>query len=987
MITVYPDPIDGLPHGETAFFLPHQNLGPGRDDCPDELFAWHEDELGADADDDSDDDGSEDDPHDDMVDKEAGNKGPAKKKRKLNPRSRGPRPEFWFEDNKILLDPHNNPVRKHLDMPLTLSSQTEGCKLQLMRLLNAGISQRDVWARMPRWIRRKIPKTDRFIIRYIGSPNTHVNMPSQRFRDEKGTVAGSKRDGTKKLKEGLKAYFAEHRFDPSLTGSTRGFGRDLMPWEQDLVKLGNTGKHPGRAGEDRALDDETRNKNLQKIMKKIKKGREKMAADAAKAGGASGHPPAAPLPHQNTSILEAGESSNYRTYGAAPLPYQNASTLEAGGRSSYGTYGAAALPYIPSHPGDQFQRESRGPTWSAQGHIERNYHPAAQYQQQYAPIYTSNNPYNSPIQHQGLSNGANGAPKHRENTLGQGGRKASQRPKQVLGKRGRKDTSEFDEGERRRENDGAEAARPFPSAQNETIEPEYHAFYNETRQEHDVEDWPSEQQQAGKLESSIQANRDPEDGAPFKRRRKNVNPGKEPTRQRRRQNGRTPRTQYYGAGGAPSSLPSPEELFGNRPDIFEVNIKGDAAGLYFDNTDNNYGNTGNTFDWNAEDQGEQADAPNGRTLNAGPDAYQPTRHDYLADWPVYTNDDQSLYSGSGANIGPGAPPNGDVYGALGPVAGSNESGEQGMSDAQSRPSEYLQRISEGWVPQQILGKRQQEEPAAEWDQDAGAPERNFGDQQPGEHAGHEEESSHEPKAKRRRMPATEGYYAPPAQAPRASTAKRARKEERDAHLPPLELHINERLTSVDQAPRVEDVHSKPREISVNRSTINFDEVTQVADAQGPDPPQAPIRAQSEQQVPSDIRDVRPGNAWQTLSLDNALRYTREDYLEWTGTEAPPTNLEDSYNVQYREIRAAFQAWWTLNQIPLSLGSRPELFRLKAWSGAIEDWKAPENREHLFEAMRRGRYAARNEDGSLQQPDFRWNYEEYRWYNAKDEEQL
>lgn len=36
MATVHPDPSDDLPHSETAFFLPHENLGPDRDDVPDE---------------------------------------------------------------------------------------------------------------------------------------------------------------------------------------------------------------------------------------------------------------------------------------------------------------------------------------------------------------------------------------------------------------------------------------------------------------------------------------------------------------------------------------------------------------------------------------------------------------------------------------------------------------------------------------------------------------------------------------------------------------------------------------------------------------------------------------------------------------------------------------------------------------------------------------------------------------------------------------
>ena len=126
MIIVHPDETDGLPHGETAFYLPHQNFGPERDDCPDDCFVW---------------------PADDSEDEEARQNPQAKKRRKRNPRPRQGDPGFWFEDNKILLDPHNNPVKKHPGMPLTLSSMTEGYKLDLMRILNAAISQKDEWAR------------------------------------------------------------------------------------------------------------------------------------------------------------------------------------------------------------------------------------------------------------------------------------------------------------------------------------------------------------------------------------------------------------------------------------------------------------------------------------------------------------------------------------------------------------------------------------------------------------------------------------------------------------------------------------------------------------------------------------------------------------------------------------------------------------------------------------------------------------------------
>ena len=187
---------------------------------------------------------------------------------------------------------------------------------------------------------------------------------------------------------------------------------------------------------------------------------------------------------------------------------------------------------------------------------------------------------------------------------------------------------------------------------------------------------------------------------------------------------------------------------------------------------------------------------------------------------------------------------------------------------------------------------------------------------------------------------------------------------------------------------MDDQHlTPPQHICIGGAIINIDEAPQLADGQSPDPPQAPNPAQAEPRVPSDIRDVRPATAWHTRSLEDALRYTREAFLEWTGETAPETNLEDCYNVQYRKLRAAFRDWWRSEKNPQRSEPLPELWRMKTWSGAIEDWKAPENKEHLHEAMRRGRWAPRNEDGSLQQPEFHWDAGNYEGYDAQAVGQL
>ena len=261
-------------------------------------------------------------------------------------------------------------------------------------------------------------------------------MPSQRFRDEKGAIAGQDRDGSKNLREGLKEYFAEYGFDPSVTGSTRGFGRDLLSWEQDLVKLKNRGKHPDRAGK-RALDEETREKNDQKLLEKIEKGRKNLKADAAMAGWAprkrrrndedgdvqnSKPAPETENPGSHSREVRGTQVSlqppRYGTHGAPSNLYQNPNFLDVGDRSSHGIIGAVHSPFqnastlggnrqAPSlvnsqnlgrpstsfYPGIGLRNDIRldylpqgltGQTWSTQPPVHSAHYPMGQYHQQHS---------------------------------------------------------------------------------------------------------------------------------------------------------------------------------------------------------------------------------------------------------------------------------------------------------------------------------------------------------------------------------------------------------------------------------------------------------------------------------------------------------------------------------------------------------------------------------------------------------------------------
>ena len=576
------------------------------------------------------------------------------------------------------------------------------------------------------------------------------------------------------------------------------------------------------------------------------------------------------------------------------------------------------------------------------------------------------NHYVLPVQHQQSFEGAGHAPKPRCNTIGPGGRNVHQAPEQILGRRGREETGEDENRET--------GAYPL-----------------------------------GDSVSDVQANPDLDERSlhKHKRQRNNALPGTEPRPQRRHQKERTPRTRYYGAGGAPAPLLPPEEFFATTESGSDFD--GDMEGLLRSSQkvfgklqSGSDSNDDIPFDFDDDAGGQVWEnyAPNGGTQDTEQDTYQPFGRDQVVDGSAYTSDQprNTAYD--------------EVYEGQDVTAASNQNVIQAMGGAPTRHSEYSQHRSGVNLPQQVLGKHGREDRLGEGQQGTYVPEQSREDQGPGEQDGRGEEDADEPKLKRRRMPASEGYHSPPAQAPKAAMVQKARKAERDVHLAPPQFNIQEPMAEISEAPQVEEADLTPSQIIIGGSVINLNEFAEaedtdvprtqpnveedvpetdgaplVADAQGPDPPRAPAPARTEREVRTDIRDVRPENAWQSQSLNNALRYTREAFFEWTGEEAPATNLEGSYNVQYRVLRAVFKAWWKSEKNPQRSEPLPELYRMKAWSGEVEDWKAPENVEHLFDPMRRGRWAARNEDGSLKKPQFRWNVEDYSWYDAKDEEQL
>ena len=758
-----------------------------------------------------------------------------------------------------------------------------------------------VWARMPRW-EKKTDKNGKSEIISLRDKNTRINMPMTRFREKKGTIAGGDREGTEVIMAGLARFYRHHGFDIVASGnSVKGFERDLRPWEVKEVRLGNTARFAERAGT-RALDDEKREDNLQKTLKSIANGKKKQAAkDRGGAGkrnrenevaGSDGPGPgpekrrrrgqevdvgsAAKNVHQ-TGYQEApryeGGPNAYGLQGNPSRPQQDA-TLETlpPPQVQVNAYGAPKTSYQPLESQAPLQPTKRQPDFSrgslgvgtSSSHVPNGLHQA---RHGHVQTRSARSPYgNMPGQVPLNNNIANNV--HR---LG------DQYPRNTSGTHG---SPTFGPGIPQQAPRGTNHLEPVQSDRRPPV------------------------QRQGPLGGM--------NGTP-----KHV--------------GNT-----LGPGGR-SAYQAPKQVLGKRgQQVLDA--------------------VWNNEDWNSTIQQKQVDPQGNPDPDVGPSHKRRRNNETLGSEPPQQRRRQNervsrpQYYGAGGAPVPLMPPDnffgdvqptseynggaerrlkppeelfrelGDIFGGQGPTTTTVDSANQGMSDAPTRQSGNLQRNSTSYETQQVLGKHGRRED--QWEEDMYVPHQDVGRQGLEAHIDTREQNVHLPEPKRRRMPTTEGYYAPPVQAPIAEAVREARMAERDAHLPMPQLNVDKPVLNTPQAPQVDGREGTPQQHKYIYAPINVNGTPQVADAQGQDTPQAPLTVQAEQPPPFDIRDMRPVTAWESQSLHNALSYTREAYLEWTGEEAPVTNLEDSYNVQYQELRAAFQLWWRSSKNPRRLDPLP-----------------------------------------------------------------
>ncbi|KAI4280079.1 MAG: hypothetical protein L6R35_005976 [Caloplaca aegaea] len=168
-------------------------------------------------------------------------------------------PDRWYYGERLILDVDSRPLPKWPELPLTLSGQCEGLRLEYYKRLNHHISMNDLKARMP-------PTT----CRRPGLKETAVKTPAlanrmTRDRCRTGIKAWQARQGSRHIETRILQIMPEDIQRTVLqTNSTRCF-RDLTAAELEYVEAANEGQaeNLAKAGT-RLLDEETRRERAQR---------------------------------------------------------------------------------------------------------------------------------------------------------------------------------------------------------------------------------------------------------------------------------------------------------------------------------------------------------------------------------------------------------------------------------------------------------------------------------------------------------------------------------------------------------------------------------------------------------------------------------------------------------------------------------------------------------------------------------------------------
>ncbi|KAL8675659.1 MAG: hypothetical protein Q9224_007430, partial [Gallowayella concinna] len=147
-------------------------------------------------------------------------------------------PENWYDNGRIVLGSDGRPLKMWRELPLTISGQCEGLRMEAWRRLNPDIMVRDIVARMP----RLTSKGKNLIYKDIKIPALANRCTRDRCRA--GIKAWHPRDGSREKERRLMEMIPlEIQKQIVRENSTRCF-RDLTDAEIAYIELGNKAAGP-----------------------------------------------------------------------------------------------------------------------------------------------------------------------------------------------------------------------------------------------------------------------------------------------------------------------------------------------------------------------------------------------------------------------------------------------------------------------------------------------------------------------------------------------------------------------------------------------------------------------------------------------------------------------------------------------------------------------------------------------------------------------
>lgn len=87
-------------------------------------------------------------------------------------------------------------------------------------------------------------------------------------------------------------------------------------------------------------------------------------------------------------------------------------------------------------------------------------------------------------------------------------------------------------------------------------------------------------------------------------------------------------------------------------------------------------------------------------------------------------------------------------------------------------------------------------------------------------------------------------------------------------------------------------------------------------------------------IRADPRFKEPRNEAEAVSIQRALRFTRDEFVLHYSEEAPLTDTRQSYWLQLQELRVAFVQRWSFR------GPLPLLASIEDWGNTVMDWRPP-----------------------------------------------